>query len=176
MTWQPPPQYPPTRPTSVGAHLVVAAGIGLAAALWLFVIRAPLSRSVAVGVVFAAGAFALLRATETRRVEWPAPPPRPSSRVAGLQRWRLNGFDALTDPKPGVSPDFRRRLAALASAVIARRHLEPGSAAAIALIGRDGHDILFPPPLGDGEPPPADPSSEQLTTLIDRLIELGSTR
>ena len=179
MTWQPPrppspPAYPPTRPTSLGAHLMAAAGIGLAAGLWLFVIRAPWSRSVGAGVVFAVGALVLLRATETPKIWWPTAALRPS-RAASIPRWRLNGFDALTDRKPGLSPDLRRRLGALANAVLARRHLEPGSPAAIALIGRDRYDLLFPPERMDGDPPPDDPTREQLTGLIDRLIELGST-
>ena len=152
-----------------------AVGIGLVTALWLFVIRAPLTRSLAAGVVFAIGSYVLLRATETPKVEWPAPPPSKESDLVRIQRWRLNGFDALTDRKAGLSPDLRKRLAALAAAVIARRQLPPGSPGAIALLGREQYDLLFPPERAEGDPGPDDPTGEQLITLIDRLIELGST-
>ncbi|SDP03350.1 hypothetical protein SAMN04515671_2739 [Nakamurella panacisegetis] len=171
----PPPAYPPTRTTSRGAHLVVAAGIGLVAALVLYVIRAPLSRSLAAGVVFAVGSFVLLRASEVPALAWPATPPSKADELGQIQRWRLNGFDALTHRPPGLSPDLRRRLAALASAIAARRHVVIGSPAAIALLGRGHHDLLFPPERAEGDPRPDPPTSAQLIDLIDRLLELGSS-
>jgi hypothetical protein len=178
MSWPslPGPHPPPPPRTSVNTHLLVAAGIGLAFGLFVYFARAPIPRVIGAGAVMAVGSFGLLRAMEVGRLEWPARPHGRAIRAAGLQRWRLNGFEAMTDQRPGLSPDLRNRLRALAAAILTRHQLESGSPAAMALLGRDTHELLFPPARGDDDPRPEDPTNEQLSALTDRLIELADTR
>ena len=171
----PPPGYRPAR-TPVSNHLMTAAAIGVVCGVVVYGIQAPLSRALGVALVTALVGFVLLRAMDTTAVEWPDPPPGVSDRVAGIQRWRLNGFDALGDRNPGLSPHLRSRLQALATALLARRRLLPDSAAAVALLGPSTHDLLYPPPREQGQPPPPDPTTGQLVEMVDRLIALGAER
>lgn len=178
MTWVGLPGGPAGEPsrTPVGNHLWAAAGVGVVAGLITYGIGAPLSRAFGLALVLALALFVLLRALDTPQVDWPSPPPGLSDRVAGIQRWRLNGFDALGDRTPGFSPHLRSRLQALASAQLARRRLEPGSPAAVALLGPTTHDLLYPPLREEGEPPPVHPTSGQLADMVDRLIALSAER
>ena len=168
------PAYPPSR-TPVGNHLWSAAGVGVVGGLITYGVGAPLSRSLGLALVLAVAVFVLLRALETPQVEWPTPPPGLSDRVSGIQRWRLNGFDALGDRNPGFSPHLRSRLQALASALLAKRRLVPGSAAAVALLGNTTHDLLYPPPQEEGQQP-LRPTTSQLADMVDRLIALSAER
>lgn len=168
------PAYEPPR-TPVGNHLWAAAGVGVVGGLITYGVGAPLSRAVGLALVLGIALFVLLRALETPPVEWPPPPPGLSDRVAGIQRWRLNGFDALGDRNPGFSPHLRSRLQALATALLARRRLEPGYPDAVALLGDTTHDLLYPPPREEGQPPPQ-PTTGQLADMVDRLIALSAER
>lgn len=169
------PVHQPPR-TPVGNHLWAAAGVGVVSGLITYGIGAPLSRALGLALVIALALFVLLRALDTPQVEWPSAPPGLSDRVAGIQRWRLNGFDALGDRNSGFSPHLRSRLQALATALLARRRLAPGSPAAVALLGATTHDLLYPPPREEGEPPPAHPTTGQLADMVDRLIALSAER
>ena len=169
-------QYPVPSQTSVRTQLFIALAIGAVFALFVYVARAPASRALGAGLVVAAGSFGLLRAMDLVRIEWPTPPNGKAVRLAGIPRWRLNGFDALTDPRPGLSQDLRSRLRALATAILARHELAPGSPGAIGLLGADTHELLFRPPRTGTDPPPPDPSAVQLTAMVDRLIALGNSR
>lgn len=185
MSWQAPsrpgdptpPQsnHPVPAQTSVRTQLLVCAAIGAVFALVVYVARAPVPRVIGCGLVFAAGSFPLLRAMDLIRVEWPTPPYGRAVRLAGIRRWRLNGFDALTDSRPGLSHDLRSRLRALATAILARHELAPGSARAIALLGAGTHELLYPSDLVGADRPP-DPTAAQATVLMDRLIALGNSR
>lgn len=155
-------------------HLWAAAGVGVVCGLIVYGIGAPLSRALGLAFVVALAGFVLLRASETPALEWPAPPPGLTDRVAGIQRWRLNGFDALGDRNPGFSPHLQFRLQALATALLARRRLLPGSPAAVALLGTTTHDLLYPPPRIAGQPLPFDPTTGQLADMVDRLITLSA--
>lgn len=162
-------------------HLWAAAGIGAVVGLIVYGVGAPLSRSVGAGAVVILTAFLLLRSVDAGSVEWPDPPPGMSDRVAGVQRWRLNGFDALGDRNPGFSPHLQSRLQALASALLARRRLVPGSPAAVALLGPTTHDLLFPIPLDgplpdDSVPGQVDPTTGELAKMVERLIALSAER
>jgi len=163
----------PTR-TPISTHLWLAAAIGAFFALILFLARAPFPRVVGAGIVFAAVGFGLLRALEGGRVDWPAPPLGPASRTALTQRWRLGGFDAMVDKVPHLSPHLRLRLRNLATAILARRGLAAGSIGAAALLGSQGHELLFPTPRTADQGRPDDPTAEQLAALIDRLLDLGA--
>jgi hypothetical protein len=179
MTWVGLPGGPSAhRPprTPVSNHLWAAAGVGVVCGLITYGIGAPLIRGVGLAVVAMLAVFVLLRAMETPSVEWPAPPPGLSDRVAGIQRWRLNGFDALGDRHPGFSPHLRNRLQALASALLAKRRLVPGSPAAVALLGATTHDLLYPPPRDEDQPHPLPPTTGQLADMVDRLIALSAER
>ena len=168
------PGLPAPKPTSATAHLWMALGIGLLFAFFLFFARAPVPRVVGAGIVIALAAFALLRAMEVGRIEWP-PPPR--GRLGGfdrIQRWRLNGFDAAVDKVPGFSPHLRVRLADLATAILAGHDLQPGSPAAVTMLGPRTHDLLYPPPRDPGQGRLDDPIDDELLILIDRLIELSA--
>lgn len=178
MTWVGEPGGPPYRPprTPVGNHLLAAAGVGVVCGLITYGIGAPSIRAVGLTLVLTLALFVLLRALDTPQVEWPSPPPGLSDRVAGIQRWRLNGFDALGDRNPGFSPHLRSRLQALASALLAKRRLVPGSPAAVALLGATTHDLLYPPPREEGEPLPPHPTTGQLADMVDRLIALSAER
>jgi hypothetical protein len=169
------PGYRPPR-TPVGNHLWAAAGTGIVCGLIVYGIGAPLSRAVGLALVAGLAVFVLLRSMDTPPVEWPDPPPGRSDRVAGIQRWRLNGFDALGDRHPAFSPHLRSRLQALSSALLAKRRLEPGSPAAVALLGATTHDLLYPPPREPDQRPPGDPTTGQLTDMVDRLIALSAER
>jgi hypothetical protein len=170
------PVYPPPRParTSVATHLWVAAGIGLLFGLILFMVRAPVNRSVGGGFVMALVGFGLLRAMEGGPVEWPHPPLGHVGRSAAAQRWRLGGFDSMVDRMPNLSPHLRLRLRALAQAILTRRGLEPGTPAAVSLLGAEAHEILFPTPRDPGDPRPDDPSAAALHALVDRLLLLSA--
>lgn len=170
----PPAAGPPRTP--IGGQLWLAAGVGLVCGLIVYGISAPLSRAVGLGLVVAATGFVLLRALEVLPAQWPEPPPGLPDRAARIQRWRLNGFDAMGDRNPGLSPHLQSRLQALASAQLARRGLAPGSAAAAALLGQGPHDLLFPPPAEQLPGRPLDPTSGQLAEMVDRLIELAADR
>lgn len=162
--------------TPIGNHLWAAVGIGTVCGLIVYGIGAPLSRALGLALVVALAGLALLRAMDRPGVEWPAPPPGLSDRVAGIQRWRLNGFDAMGDKNPGLSPHLQSRLQALASALLAKRRLVPGSPAAVALLGAGPHRLLYPPPRELGHPPPAEPTATELTAMVDRLISLSAER
>ena len=170
----PPPGYLPPR-TPMSNHLWMAAGIAAVVGLIVYGVGAPLSRALGAALVVALSGIVLLRALDTPPVEWPDPPPGLSDRVAGIQRWRLNGFDAMVDRTPGFSPHLRSRLQALASALLARRRLAPGSAAAVALLGATTSELLYPPPPVAGQPPPK-PTARQLTEMVDRLLALSAER
>ncbi len=168
------------RPTPRLVHLWIALGVGAVFGSALFVVLAPLARAIGLGVVMAAVSFVLLRAMEVGTVEWPAPPPDPARRVDRAQRWRLNGFDAMVDKSPGFSSHLRSRLRVLASAILARRELVPGTPGAVLLLGQGTHDLLFPDlskPLerDPGRSAPDDPSAAELSAMTDRLIELSAT-
>lgn len=171
----PPAGYFPPR-TPVGNHLWAAAGIGVTIGVVVYGIGAPLSRALGLALVVAAGGFVLLRAMDAPTVEWPTPPPGLSDRVAGIQRWRLNGFDAMGDRNPGLSPHLQSRLQALATALLAKRRLATDSPAAVALLGSTTHALLYPAPRELDKPPPAEPTTAQLATMVDRLIALGAER
>lgn len=161
--------------TPIALHLWVAAAIGVFSGLVLFLVRAPVSRCVGGAVVVAAVAFGLLRAMERPRAEWPAPPVGRAAGLATAQRWRMSGFDSMVDKVPVVSEHLMVRLRALAVAALSRRNLPIGSPGAVALLGRSSNDVLFPPVRSaDGGRPP-DPSADQLTALLDRLLELGES-
>lgn len=178
MTGQGParPGYPAPSQTSVATQIFIAAAIGAVFALFVYLVRAPLSRAVGSGLVLAAGSFPLLRAMDLIRIEWPSAPDGRSVRLAGIPRWRLNGFDALTDSRPGLSPDLRFRLQGLAAAILARRGLSAGSPGAVGLLGVATHELLFRPDRVGNDPPPPVLSPVQITAMIDRLIELGDPR
>lgn len=186
MSWQAPtrpgdptpplPGHPAPVQTSVRTQLVIAAAIGAVFGVFVFVAGAPVPRVAGSGLVVAVGSFGLLRAMDLVRIEWPTVPNGRAVRLAGIPRWRLNGFDALTDSRPGLSHDLQARLRVLATAVLARHELGPGSAGAIGLLGAGTHELLFPPPRVGSEPPPPDPTAAQVTAMIDRLITLGDAR
>ncbi len=155
-------------------HLWAAVGIGVVFGLVVYGVGAPLIRALGLALVVGLAGFVLLRALETAAPEWPDPPPG-RDRVAGIQRWRLNGFDALGDRNPGLGPHLQSRLQALASALLARRRLVPGSAAAVALLGPTTHDLLYPP-ARDERTRPMDPTTGQLAEMVDRLIALSGQR
>ncbi len=173
MSWPYDPRtaVPRTPRATVLSHLWLAVGAALCFGLILFVVRAPVSRCFGFGVVAGFAAFALLRATEVRSIDWPAAPPGRAGKVAAAHRWRMNGFDAMVDPVPGFSPHLHSRLRSLAARQLAARQLEPGSPAAEHLLGASTHALLFPPERVVGEIR-RDPDREQLLALIDRLIAL----
>lgn len=162
--------------TPIAVHLWVAAAIGVFSGLVLFLVRAPVSRCAGGGVVLAAVAFGLLRAMERRQAEWPAPPVGRAAGLATAQRWRMSGFDSMVDKVPVLSEHLRVRLRALAVAALSRRNLPIGSPGAVALLGRSSHDVLFPPARSEDGGRPPDPSVDQLTALLDRLLELSETK
>lgn len=162
--------------TPIGNHLWAAAGIGTVCGLIVYGIGAPMSRASGLALVVALAGLALLRAMDRPGVEWPDPPAGLSDRVAGIQRWRLNGFDAMRDRNPGLSPHLQSRLQTLASAQLARRRLAAGSPAAIALLGAGPHHLLYPPAWEPGRPQPVEPTSAELTEMVDRLIWLSAQR
>lgn len=159
--------------TPVGTHLWLAAAIGAFFALVLFLVRAPVPRVVGGGFVLAVVGFGLLRALDADRLEWPRPPLGPAARTAGSPRWRLGGFDFMVGKAPHLSPQLRLRLRALATSILARRGLVAGTPGAIALLGNDSHELLFPAERVAGQGRPADPTGAELTALVDRLLELS---
>jgi len=167
------PNPRPTR-TPTSTHLWLAAAIGAFFALILFLARAPFPRVVGAGVVFGAVGFGLLRALEGGRMDWPLPPLGPASRTASIQRWRLGGFDAMVDKVPHLSSHLRLRLRNLATAILARRGLAAGTVDAVALLGGQNHELLFPTPRTAEQGRPDDPSAEQLASLLDRLLQLSA--
>ncbi|MET3804970.1 hypothetical protein ABIB25_001966 [Nakamurella sp. UYEF19] len=171
------PPTPPRTPASV--HLWLSLAMGGIVALALYVGRVPVLRDAAIGAVLAAAAFVLLRAMEVGQVEWPAPPSGYARRTAATQRWRLNGFDSMVDKTPGLSPHLRQRLQVLATAILTRRELVPGSSDAIALLGMRSHDILYPELLTasdreSGRVPADEFTYDELATMTDRLLELSA--
>ena len=148
----------------------IALGIGLLFSVFLYFSLAPLVRTAGVGPVVALATFVLLRATQLGRILWPEPADDRAGRFDRVQRWRLNGFDAAVEKVPGFSPHLRQRLRELASAILVRFALEPGSPAAVALLGPRTHELLYPADEQKGRPD--EPIGDELLTLMDRLIEL----
>ncbi len=161
----------PTR-TSVVTHVLIALGIGLLSSVFLYFGRAPVVRAVAVGPVIAVATFVMLRATQLGRMVWPEPADDRVGRFDRIQRWRLNGFDAAVDKVPGFSPHLRVRLRELASSILLRYGVEPGSPAAVTLLGPRTHDLLYPADQQSGQDRRDQPIGDELLTLIDTLIEL----
>lgn len=169
----PQPDYPAPLQTSMKTQIFIAMAIGAVFALFVYGIRAPAARALGAGLVVAAGSLALLRAMDLIRIQWPIAPTSRAVRSAGIPRWRLNGFDAMTDSRPVLSPDLRLRLAGLATAILVRRGLTAGSAGAVGLLGAATHELLFRSDRARTDPSSPDPSPAQITAMIDRLIELG---
>lgn len=173
----PPHSYDPEpSQTSVRTRALLASAIGAVFGLFVYVAQAPAPRALGAGLVIAAGVFFLLRSMDLIRIEWPPPPNGWAVRLARIPRWQLNGFDALTEARPGLSQSLRSRLRVLATAILVRHDLTPGSPGAISLLGAGTHELLFRPHQVGADPPPPDPSAAQITAMIDRLIVLGDTR
>lgn len=166
--------------TSAPVHLWFALAGGTMIALVLFAARVPVVRDIAIGAVLAAAAFVLLRASGVGQVQWPAPPTNHTRRTEVTQRWRLSGFDSMVDQTPGFSPQLRQRLRVLATAILSREELAPGSPGAISLLGPVSHDILYPELLTEqeresGRVPADEFTRDELASMTDRLLELDTT-